>query len=251
MSNKLKTTVFAEPNNIFEFDSKQKLAAALADDIVTRLQISIQQKGIAIMALSGGSTPLLMLQQLSKKNVDWSKVVVTLVDERCVGQLHSLSNARFLRQNLFDHLPATVKFAPLYFPEASDSEALLAMVLEQYCDMTNSSEDRPANFDVVVLGMGNDGHTASFFPDANNIETLVDIDSRDVLLTCESPSTQVPRITWSLPMLLQADMLALHITGESKKQVLQQAMAGQDKAELPIRSVIFQQLTPLDVYYAD
>ena len=97
--------------------------------------------------------------------------------------------------------------------------------------------------------MGKDGHTASFFPDANNIAELIDINSELALLSCNSPSTQVERVTWSLPMLLNTQFLALHFTGEDKKAVFEKACEGDDATALPIRSVLFQDLVNLNVYY--
>ena len=103
--------------------------------------------------------------------------------------------------------------------------------------------------------MGGDGHTASFFPDADNVADLVSASSQDFLLSCYSPTTQVARVTWSLPMLLNSQFLALHITGESKQQVFEQAVASDGSFDeicrLPIRSAIFQDTIPLNVYYAD
>lgn len=241
----------AKSYKLLNFDDQLQLADQLADDIAKQLVQSIAKQGRAVMALSGGSTPLLMMQQLRQRDVDWSKVVVTLVDERCVGEMHSLSNARFVREEFLSKLPSIPKFAPLYYPEASNTSSLFEMVLENYADITASTKQSLASFDVVILGMGGDGHTASFFPDADNIDELIDDVSEQPLLTCQSPASQVARITWSLPMLLDTNMLALHITGQNKQQVLQKAIAGTDKTELPIRAAILQQQTPLSIYYAD
>jgi len=91
---------------------------------------------------------------------------------------------------------------------------------------------------------------ASFFPDANNITELVDLNGQTILETCESPSTQVERITWSLPALLNTSFLALHFTGEEKKTVFDQALQPGPHTELPIRAFIHQQQKVLNTYYA-
>jgi 6-phosphogluconolactonase len=124
-------------------------------------------------------------------------------------------------------------------------------VLDTYCVATHSDAEGPASFDVVILGMGEDGHTASFFPDADNIVELVDPMSGSHLLSCNSPSTQVARVTWSLPRILSASFMVLHITGEKKKTVYQQALENDDATTLPIRAAIFQEAVRLNVYYAD
>lgn len=233
-----------------EFTSRQSLAATLAGEIADQLQASIAAKGQAIIALSGGSTPKLMFQELCKQALDWAKVVITLVDERCVDTQHELSNERFLNENLLIHLPQKAIFVPLYDADQSADDLLKVKVLSNYCELTKTDIEAPARFDVVVLGMGDDGHTASFFPDADNIQQLVDLNESTPLMTCASPSSQVRRITWSLSMLLNTRMLALHITGESKKRMFLKALAGENKSELPIRTAIYQSVSPLSVYYS-
>jgi len=231
----------------------QNLAEHLAGELSVLITEAINQKGSAVLALSGGSTPKPLFEALAEHDIDWSKVVITLVDERWVDETHDLSNAAFMKTYLLSKLPDTVRFVPLY--QAADSVgASLPLVLNNYLDATGSTVDEPREFDIVILGMGGDGHTASFFPDAANVEELVDIDSTEALLTCSSVSTQVERVTWSLPVLLNTSFLALHFTGEAKKQVFETACNdGSSDAinKLPIRSAIFQDRIALNVYYAD
>lgn len=232
------------------FESRESLAEALADRVADELCEAIAQRGRAIIALSGGSTPKPLFKALAARELDWSNVVVTLVDERWVPEGHELSNASFMQTWLLNDLPQPPRFVPLY-AGAANVEASVPAVLHDYCQITQSTEDSPAPFDVVILGMGGDGHTASFFPDAGNVAELVDPNSTAALLTCVSPSTQVERITWSLPVLLNTGMLALHFTGTDKKAVFDTALEDQDVTVLPIRSAIFQSTIPLQVYYAD
>jgi len=228
------------------FDSQSALASQLAGVITQKIAEAIAQKGHAVVAFSGGSTPKPLFQALQQQDIDWARVIVTLVDERWVPETHELSNGAFLKRYLLDELSVQPVFVPLY-QEADTVDASLSLVAD---DMTQKTQaNRPA-FDVVILGMGGDGHTASFFPDAENVAELVNANSDDVLLTCHSPSTQVERVTWSLPALLNTSLLALHIVGESKEVVFQQALQSDDAIELPIRSAIFQSKTPLEVFYA-
>ncbi len=229
---------------------KESLADHLAGEISIVISNAIRDKGSAVMVLSGGSTPKPLFEALAKHDIEWSKVVITLVDERWVDEEHELSNAAFMRRYLLNKLPLSVRFVPLYH-YAESVETSLAFVVADYLQTTHSTVDRPRAFDVVVLGMGDDGHTASFFPDAENIGDLVDIDSDEALLTCSSPSTQVERVTWSLPVLLNTQFLALHITGEAKRAVFEKASQEGSATELPIRSVLFQDRTLLNIYYAD
>ena len=227
------------------------LAEHLAGEIAIKTNDAILDKGSAVIALSGGSTPKPMFEALAQHHIDWSKVILTLVDERWVDQNHELSNSAFLKTYLIDHIEGTKPaFVSLYSP-ANDVESSCDNVLDAYCQSTNSTKESLREFDVVVLGMGGDGHTASFFPDAPNIAELVDAKLNEPLLTCSSATTQVPRITWSVPMLLNTGFLALHFTGDTKAAVFQQAATGGESTELPIRSVIFQDKTELNVFYAD
>lgn len=234
--------------------SADELASTLAQSLAEQIARSIEQKGSAVLALSGGSTPKPLFKALGKLPIDWSKVLITLVDERWVDSSHELSNEAFMQRYLLGDLTSEAQFISLYQAAESAQHSLKA-VLTDYCLQTNSSIDAPREFDVVVLGMGGDGHTASFFPDADNIAAMLNPMASDYLFSCESPSTQVERITWSLPMLLSTSLLALHITGKDKKAVFERALENGDSLEqisrLPIRSVLFQDQTPFTVYYAD
>ncbi|MEM7360123.1 MAG: 6-phosphogluconolactonase [Pseudomonadota bacterium] len=233
-----------------EFSNRDDLARQLADDITAILNERVEKSGVARIAVSGGSTPKPLFEALGESNIDWSRVMITLVDERAVNEHHALSNAAFLKQHLFTKLSVTPKFLPLYIEDASFEDAQ-AHVLTQFRELAGSPPGQLPSFDVVVLGMGGDGHTASFFPDAANIADLVDATTNQALLTCESPSTQVPRITWSLPVLLNTGSLILHITGADKKKVFNTALSDDNALELPIRAAIFQQSIPLNVYFAE
>lgn len=226
-----------------------ELADQLSEVVAQELRAAVAARGRAIIAFSGGSTPIPLFQALCRREVPWSSVVMTLVDERWVPESDALSNAALLRKNLLSALPET-KFVPLYRSATSVTESL-PLVLQDYAQQTHSSISHPASFDVVVLGMGGDGHTASFFPDAENISSLVDIEQEAALLTCESASTQVPRVTWSLPKLLDTGLLALHFTGAEKRKVFEQATQAGAATELPIRAAIHQQHVPLNVFYAE
>ena len=233
-----------------QFPDRDVLVDQLADDIAEALAKAIKLQGLAVIAVSGGSTPKPLFERLANLDIDWSKVVITLVDERWVNEEHELSNAAFLRRYLLDLLESKPTFVPLY-EHAENAADSLNSVLHNYCDTTKSTIEQPRPFDVVILGMGNDGHTASFFPDAENIAALVDPQTPAKLLSCISASSQVMRITWSLPILLQASFLILHFTGEDKRKVFANALGLNNSIQLPIGAVIHQSISPLNVYYAD
>ena len=109
------------------------------------LSTAITDRGRAQLAVSGGTTPKLFFRELAHQRIDWPRVTMTLVDERCVPVTDERSNARLVREHLLRLKAAAAKFVPLY-RDHGNAEAL-------------------GPFDAVVLGMGTDGHTASFFPE--------------------------------------------------------------------------------------
>ena len=209
------------------FDSGAALAEALALDVASWLQEVIHEKSSAVIAVSGGSTPKAFFNLLSTQKLDWSKVTITLVDERTVPEDNPRSNARLLRDNLWRNEAAAAQFVPLYL---------------------NPFIDRIAPFDVVILGMGNDGHTASFFPGGDNLAKAIDPTNLDAVIPMNAPSAGEPRLTFTLSRLLAAKRLCLHIQGQDKMQVLEKALGGMDQMEMPVRAVLHSPM-PLDLYW--
>ena len=103
---------------------------------------------------------------------------------------------------------------------------------------------------VAILGLGGDGHTASFFPEGDRLADALDPTGRALALPMRAPAAPEPRITLTLPTLVAARMLALHIEGDAKKAVLEQALAGEDFLEMPIRAVIAHAPRPLAIFWA-
>lgn len=212
----------------------QALAQAVADD----LRAALALRGEASVALSGGTTPRRFLQALSRQPMDWANVTVTLVDERWVDERHERSNARLVKEHLLQEAAADARFVPLYRPAASPDLVL--------ADVTAAL---PATLDVAVLGMGGDGHTASFFPGGDRLAEAMDPDAPERVLPMLAPGAGEPRITLTLPVLRQAGRLYLHIEGGEKRQVLQLALSGQGAgAGYPIRAVLQALRAPLQVY---
>lgn len=207
-------------NHLIESDSAAIQAWVLAEEIAGRLNHAVAARGRASIAFSGGSTPAAMLKQLSQQSVDWARVDVTLVDERCVPVSHERSNAGMLQKAFLNKLDVAPEFVPLFVPGESDAarEARLG--------------EWALPFDIVHLGMGGDAHTASFFPDADNIGEMLDLEQPRRWLTTQSESSGEQRITWSLPALLQSRCFMLQLIGDGKLVVLDRVLETLNGSEL-------------------
>lgn len=222
------------------FDDRASLAAQLADDVAAFLTKTIEQKGRAVLAVSGGSTPKKFFDALSATDLNWSKVTVMPVDERLVPLENDRSNAGMIVSRLLTNMARNALLSPMYIEGKSPAET--AAALEIACD-----DDLPP--DVAILGMGTDGHTASFFPGGSNLAQSIDPDTKARFISMEAENAGEPRMTLTLPPLLAAPFLALHIEGEEKEMVLLEAENDlQDEAAMPIRAVLSRRDLP--VYWA-
>lgn len=220
------------------FDDGQALATALAARLADDLRNAIDARGEATIAVSGGNTPKRLFDRLSHEVLDWSRVTVTLVDERWVPDTDERSNARLVESLLLRHNAADAQFVPLY-AEAATPEAGIAQVRTRIGTMK-------LPFDVVVLGMGPDGHTASFFPGGDRLGEALDPTNTAEVLPMRAPNAGEPRITFTLSVLLKARSLYLHIEGADKRVLLEQAE--QPDSSLPIASVLHR-ARQLEVYW--
>lgn len=217
----------------------QQLAETLGDHIAERLEQAVNTRGNAILVVSGGSTPKSLFQYLSQKPLDWSKVSVTLADERCVPPDSELSNARLVQENLLQNLAASARFIPLH----TDGVELEASV--KHADKSLSELPR---YDCVILGMGGDGHTASIFPQASNRDQALALDNPASAMLIDPVTVDPLRITQTARRLLDTDWMVLHITGEEKVQLLDQILKHPDSQKWPISFFLDQTEIPFSVY---
>ncbi|MEQ1768459.1 MAG: 6-phosphogluconolactonase [Devosia sp.] len=224
-----------------DFRDKQQLAEALAETVATTLKQSVKASGIASLALSGGSTPARFFAELSNRgDVPWDQVTVTLVDERWVDDSSDRSNARLVKQQLLHGRAALSTFVPLYQGGTSPDASGIAR--------TNAALARvPQPLDIAILGMGNDGHTASFFPGGDTLHEALTVDGPALAIT--APGAGEPRVTLTLKRLLAAHALILHIEGREKAETLEKALGEGPVEDMPIRAILRQSLTPLTIYW--
>ncbi|WP_223618835.1 6-phosphogluconolactonase [Lysobacter sp. ESA13C] len=216
------------------FDDGEQLAQALAKQVAADLRGALARHGEACIALSGGNTPKRFFQALSTQTLDWARVTVLPIDERWLPPEHPRSNERLLREFLLQHNAAVARLLPLYRPTETPEAALMPVLTKI------ANEGLP--LDVAVLGMGDDGHVASLFPDLGyDNPALREIGlqprGRAPVMSIRTAAMPEPRMTLTLSAIFTSPALYLHIEGEKKRAVLD-GVQRDPRSTLPIRSVL-------------
>ncbi|MFT3989140.1 6-phosphogluconolactonase [Aestuariivirga sp.] len=210
-----------------DFADRQALATALAGDVAAALTRAITATGSAVLAVSGGTTPKLFFDALSGEKLAWDHVTITLVDERQVPDTSDRSNAKLVKEHLLKNEAAAARFVPMFGTPA---------------------DQMPARLDVVTLGMGNDGHTASFFPGGDTLAEAIDPSTPQKIIAISAPGSGEARLTYTLPVLLAAGFRALHLEGDEKRDTLKRALADGPVPDMPVRAVL-RSPSPVSIYW--
>ena len=212
---------------LHEYANRTDLAEALASGVAAVLAGGVAMEGRASLAVSGGSTPALFFEHLSREPIDWRAVTVFLVDERYLPDHTDRSNAKLVRDRLLKMRAEGAQLVPFWREDATADEA---------CEAVAAALTGVENgLDACVLGMGTDGHTASFFADGDTYDRATDPDCDALALPVKTPSQPETRVTLTMRAILGARLLALHIEGQDKRDVLARARIGED---LPITRVL-------------
>ncbi len=222
---------------LFEHPTPMDQAEALAISIGNALELAVRVKGWAVLAVSGGRSPVAMFERLRHRHVRWDAVTITLVDERVVPPDHADSNAALVRAHLLREAAASAAFVPL-IADAQDAAAPAQAVAR-----ANAAFRQP---DVVVLGMGEDGHTASLFPDAPELQDALSEPQPGYAITHPTVAPHA-RITLNLAALLAAERVFLSVSGAAKAAVLARALQGPTPS-LPVSLVLARHRHGFDVF---
>ena len=223
--------------NAHTFKNPASMAEGLASSVAGQLNQAIAEQGIATLVVSGGRSPVAFFESLVKQPLDWSKVVVSLADERWVPVEHADSNAGLLKKHLLQGPAAKARFVGLYNAAATVERAAL--------EADQGLAELPP-IDVLILGMGDDGHTASLFPNSPNLSEALQLDNSRRCWAMLAPTVPHQRLSMSRSLLASAKHKVLSIQGQSKLNTLNEALGGTDVAALPIRA--FLQPT-LEIYW--
>ncbi|MCX8584732.1 MULTISPECIES: 6-phosphogluconolactonase [unclassified Gilliamella] len=215
-----------------KYPNSQLLIEDLAAYIVKDLKQAIDKKGHASIAVSGGKTPIPLFKLLSQQDLDWHNVFITLVDDRWVDDTDDASNEKLVLTYLLQNKAKLANFVGL--KNSCDNPFDGAEITDKILNKI------PMPLDVLILGMGEDGHTASLFPGAANLRAGLDMKSGRKVVGMTPLTAPLDRITLTLPTILDSQNIYLHLVGESKMQVLQQAEKGDDINQMPIRAILQQ-----------
>ncbi len=211
------------------FTDSISLATTFSSIVAANLRAAIDARGSALIGLSGGTTPRRFLSLLSTEKLDWNRVTVTLCDDRWVAPNSERSNEHLLRETLLRNEASSATFVPLYV-ESPDPDSGLPRVAANVARLK-------LPFDVIVLGMGSDGHTASLFPGGDHLNDALRPKNPARILSMRAPDAPEPRVTLTLSTLISTCAMYLHIEGAEKKAVFDRVMSSLDD-RAPIRTVL-------------
>ncbi len=226
----------------WDYASPQEMAEAVAGDIGFIVESAVDARNASLLAVPGGSTPRPILAKLAKARLPWKKVTVIPTDDRLVAVDSELSNIRMIAQAL---LPAGARVLPIATENADHKLAGNAADARL--------QDLPWPPDLVWLGMGEDGHTASIFPGPDLQDALDAPKARRAIGVLPEPlpaEAPVPRVTLTRAAILSARTLLITITGQKKRDLLEQAIADGHSSKLPIGRVLAEAEQPIDIHWS-
>jgi 6-phosphogluconolactonase len=221
----------------------------VADGIADSLSRVLERKGQALLCVSGGKSPIPIFHRLAQHALPWRRIKVTLVDERLVQESHSASNAKLVKDHLLQGLATEAQFYP-WVNEQKLSGGPYADAHAQADGVQRLLDDLgPA--DVMVLGMGEDGHIASLFPQAAALQPALSPDQKrsclPIILNPLPFNAPFHRLSVTLAYILKSAELVLPISGQNKLAVLRSVLCAPG-SPLPVARVLHQTAAPLHLW---
>jgi len=216
---------------VTQFENAQAIAQFLTVDISQKLADAIIKNGQASLVVSGGRSPVALFNALSHAELDWSKVTISLVDDRWVNHTHESSNELLVKTHLLINNASAATFIGLVGQQDSAFDGVETSVA-QIASMQQ--------IDIMILGIGEDGHTASIFPCSEQVNEAMSLDNHNRLIATKPTTAPFERISFTLNEILAAKHVYLPLSGESKVNVFEAAKQLTDYTKMPISAVINQ-----------
>ena len=225
-----------------EFDTREHLIGALTEFVIKSLEAGIAGRGAASMLLSGGSTPGPLYENMSNTDLDWQNVWFAPTDERWVEPDHPDSNERLIRRTLLKNKAGEANYIGLKSAGKSPEEG--------QAETENKLMALPQPLDIVLLGMGEDGHFASLFPNLRDTEKAMDLNCPTLSHLIDRGGGELGRMTMTLGGIMNASHIVILFFGDKKLEVFEQAGRGADQ-NLPISFLLQQQDVPVSLYWSE
>ncbi|MEI9989094.1 MAG: 6-phosphogluconolactonase [Rhizomicrobium sp.] len=227
------------------FHRADDLHRALAEEVGSRLSAGVARSGRAGLVVSGGTTPGDFYDVLATRDVPWKNVEITLSDERWTEPTTDRSNEHLARTRLLRGKAAAAHLVPFKTPHETARAA--------QADVDAAVAAMPRPFDVMLLGMGTDGHTASLIPGSEGLAQALDRQDPALVRAVNPPNVTAmgERMTLTLRAILDARWIAVLIRGEAKLAAYKSALAGHDVLSQPVRAVLHQSDVPVSIYWAE
>lgn len=222
------------------FDTREQASVAAAERIVEALGHRLELQSEASLVVSGGTTPTRCFEALAQSDIDWDRVHVLLSDERWVPANDESSNERLVRTTLIKNGAAAARLLPAY---ASDIDVVAGSAA-----LDEAIRLLPFPFASALLGMGTDGHFASLFPDAQNLDEGLDVDGNKLAIPVSTAASPHPRTSLTLSALSRSDEIQLLIFGDDKRAVYEAAKS--KDSVYPVAKLLLQKRAPVHVFWA-